>query len=401
MRKGALAGSLVAALAFWGLAVAPESVAGPSTTPVSVPADEAAFVSWHNALVESVQADPATFAGVRREDNGGYVVLVNPGVSSARAAQEVSAATANAAAASDTTETVAAVEMPDVRYEVSALSSGAMQAAMDAVSAAKQNGDPRVSSVTQWGPDPVSGKLRLGLDHSPTRAEARALAGAFGPDIVLVEELPSVANSRTADSAPWYGGNRIINASTGSACTSGFGVAAGSARYVLTAGHCGTAAYKVGSLTVGSTWKRSYANNGLDGQAISASSVAGRVWSGCLSCSGSVAIKGSWSAASGDNLCYSGSVSLWVCTNRVDVTNQCAYFSDTGKTTCHLTRTLQQSGLSASQPGDSGGPVVYSASSSTAYAAGIIVGRNGSSDRAWFQPVQYLLPALGVQLVLG
>jgi streptogrisin D len=280
-------------------------------------------------------------------------------------------------------------------------------AVMSTITDAVSKHDPSVDGVVSWSPDPASGAINIGILASAAD-RADAIAASFGPDVTVSVVGRPVLTSRVADSSPWYGGDRMYNSGNGS-CSTGFAVKSGSTYYELTAGHCGAigTAWRVGTSyaagrVLGSTSKRSDSNNSHDVSAVTASgSAAGRVWSGCLTCSSSLAIKGQFNAIVGDPLCWSGSVSQFVCGTNVSSVDDCTYFPDQGLTHCGLTKAYNSNGTPISQPGDSGGPVIYNLGSGNAYAAGTIVGSYGGPAFGIYDPLKYTLPALGVSLVTG
>jgi hypothetical protein len=114
-----------------------------------------------------------------------------------------------------------------------------------------------------------------------------------------------------------------------------------------------------------------------------------------------MAIKGQINAVVGEALCFSGSVSQFVCGTNVTSVDDCVYFPDQGLTHCGLTEANNSNGTAISQPGDSGGPVIYNLGSGNAYAAGTIVGYLGGFSSGIYDPLKYDLPALGLSLVTG
>jgi hypothetical protein len=381
---------------------AQRSQAGPVVVTPDDPDNVQEYVAWHNALVGAVEGAPDTYAGVYRDTvSGQWVVALAPTADADAAETLVTQATSEAVSsvAGSAPRAAAVFTPPTVHFTRGASSAAQVHRQMTAVGASVDAGDALTKSVLEWGPDPKSGTLNIGVDHAPVGAEQAAFEAVFGDGIELTQALPSFAGSRNSDSAPWYGGDRINR--TGESCTSGFSVASGSSRYELSAGHCGSGTWKVGSGTLGTTHSLIFVNNGLDTQIISASSVAGRVYDSCLTCSSSTAIKGRWDPAVGDNLCFDGSVSTWFCGNNVTATELCIHFGNIGNTDCHLTRATNTNGQLISQPGDSGGPVVLSTSSTTAYGSGTIEGWTGSYSTGLFLPLKYILPAFSVTLVTG
>jgi hypothetical protein len=148
---------------------------------------------------------------------------------------------------------------------------------------------------------------------------------------------------------------------------------------------------------MGSTGPRSFSNFGLDSQTVQASSVGGYIYDGCLTCGSARSIKGQWDAVVGENVCFDGSVSFYVCGAVVSAIDQCIYFADQSMTHCHLSSAYTLSGANISRPGDSGGPVIVP-SSGNGYAVGTIVGFTGSYASGIYQPMSYILTAYGATL---
>lgn len=93
--------------------------------------------------------------------------------------------------------------------------------------------------LTQWGPDPCSGKVKVYLTHY-SRAAARVLVSTYGNDIIVSRQSmprPPV-DSRSSDISPFNGGDFI--ALGGFLCTGGPVVVGrtDNTNYMLTAGHC-------------------------------------------------------------------------------------------------------------------------------------------------------------------
>ena len=80
-------------------------------------------------------------------------------------------------------------------------------------------------------------------------------------------------------------------------------------------------------------------------------------------------------------MCFSGSYSLFACGATVSSIENCVYFTKSRMTTCHLAYAAGPQYYS--QPGDSGGPVLYQ-SAGAFYAAGTIVGNQGDISSAGF-----------------
>ncbi len=199
-----------------------------------------------------------------------------------------------------------------------------------------------------------------------------------------------------ADHLPWSGGDRLNY--SGGFCSSSFGVHDSSNHYyVVTAGHCGTRVFSNGSNTVGSTHTLLLSSGGYDEQSVTVTSSEGFVYSGCGTCTNGVSIVGHDDGVVGEALCFDGSVSLQSCGANITAQNQCVHFTN-GDYTCHLTLAVSGTLSCLSQPGDSGGPVYFLDSSTTATAAGIIIGQGADCTKGWEMPISSVLGPLGVTL---
>jgi len=127
--------------------------------------------------------------------------------------------------------------------------------------------------LTQWGPDPVSGKVKVYLTHY-SNAARRALTARYGQDIEVPRHsmpLPS-AQDRTNDTAPFAGGD-VITVGGSSECTSGptvVGNASGNT-FMLTAGHCGpvNSTVQTHGLTMGHVTNVRLCNSCIDSETVS------------------------------------------------------------------------------------------------------------------------------------
>lgn len=121
------------------------------------------------------------------------------------------------------------------------------------------------------------------------------------PIYVFPEERPEGDGTRRNDSAPYYGGAQISGPST---CSIGVPIKIGSARRILTAGHCGAGAfYNSGtSRYVGNTYTTTYPGNADiygDWQLLAGSTYSLHLYSGSLTSSSYLSIVGgNWGARS-------------------------------------------------------------------------------------------------------
>jgi len=124
---------------------------------------------------------------------------------------------------------------------------------------------------------------------------------------------------RFNDYAPWYGGDRIYNGSTGSSCTGGFAAWLGSSRVMLTAAHCGSSGdyfYNGPTATGGYNFIGTmvYDNDATDVGAISVTSMTDWINVGPAEPASGQIYVGSWaSPIVGEFLCQSGSFTGEVC----------------------------------------------------------------------------------------
>lgn len=137
--------------------------------------------------------------------------------------------------------------------------------------------------LTQWGPDPSSGKVKIYLTHY-SNAARRALLARYGKDIVVSRHsmpLPS-RQDRTNDGAPFAGGD-VITVGGAADCTSGptvVGNASGNT-FMLTAGHCGpvNSIVQTHGLTMGHVTNVRLCNSCIDSETVSGN-YAPVVWGG-------------------------------------------------------------------------------------------------------------------------
>ncbi len=190
-------------------------------------------------------------------------------------------------------------------------------------------------------------------------------------------------SGRLADVAPFWGGGRINNGDNNAICTSGFAVAAGGVRYMLTAGHCGRpgGSWQTGNdaLTIG--WATlEHVNHDL---LLIPANVGGRIYDGGIGVGEfSKQVVGWGWAAPGEYVCHSGSVSGATC----GIRNTTGSFTATtcgndayGNYECYGDLVLAEKvdGATAARPGDSGGPVFTLSGANAVIAKGTLTGAGG------------------------
>ncbi len=231
--------------------------------------------------------------------------------------------------------------------------------------------------LTGWWTDPETGRTHVGVTdpRSVPPQALQALAATGNSPQFYASERGTRLYGRLADSVPWFGGIRLYNSSSGTACSANFMIKRSGIEYAFSAGHCGSRIWTNNGIEVGATHQRELSQNGWDNQIIGFADPSGgspSAFTGCNSCSTSQPVKASTAVASGGALCFAGSYTAENCTARVGVRNTCQIFVD-GVTTCHLSVATSTDGSTLAQGGDSGGTIYKSVSGGVA-AAGMIVG---------------------------
>ncbi|HZM75462.1 MAG TPA: hypothetical protein VFC19_07030 [Candidatus Limnocylindrales bacterium] len=181
------------------------------------------------------------------------------------------------------------------------------------------------------------------------------LAEALLPLSVTVERPPSLLYDRQNDITPYWGGARWDNRSTGSYCSTGFGVNFFGQQKMLTAGHCGANGNiaRIGNATQPNT-TLSLDVNPRDTLMIDrpvGRSFAGRIYSGGIYSSSSYRVVGGAPDYVGNWVCTGGARTGQHCNAQVRAVNVSVLgispltFAVAGVNTC------------VAAPGDSGGPV--------------------------------------------
>lgn len=241
-------------------------------------------------------------------------------------------------------------------------------------------------AVTGWYVDPVTNSVVVSATD-PAAAEEFA-AGQQGVRIEQVARRPvPFADLRGGDA---------IEAAAGARCSIGFSATSGSARYIITAGHCteagGTWSAADGSL-IGSVAHSSFPGN--DFGLIEVTSPSWTQTAGIITSNGSLDVTGAEQAPVGASVCRSGSTTGYQC-GTVEALDETVNYGG-GDVVEGLTRTS-----ACAAAGDSGGPFV-----SGSQAQGMLSGGSGGcflslfGSETYFQPVGEALSTYDLQLVLG
>ncbi|MGI5520513.1 S1 family peptidase [Micromonospora sp. CA-259024] len=235
---------------------------------------------------------------------------------------------------------------------------------------------------TAWGLDPATGRMTLTVDDTVAPAEMTALRAVANRAGALLRREPGTLRTLIAGGQGIYGG--------GGRCSLGANVRSGSTYYVITAGHCTTAASTwyadsaqttvLGTRTATSFPTNDYGLIRYTGQIAHPSAV--------YTYPGLLPIYGPGNAYVGQAVCRSG-VTTGVRCGTVTALNQTVNYA-TG-----VVYGLIRTNICA-EPGDSGGPL-YVASTGT--IIGILSGGSGnctSGGTTYYQPIGEVLAAYGL-----
>jgi hypothetical protein len=331
-------------------------------------------------LINTVRGEPGTYAGLWI-DGAQHTVYVSA-AKAAVTAGTVEALTARAASGGATMKLV----VVHAKYDFAQLATIDARVMHDPglLNAAKA----AHATLSQWYPDPVTDKVVIAFTRV-TAAERAAVSAEYGTTARVVTAPISYSavgtaadspkssrrqvhpDSRTADSAPWFGGDEI-SGFAGDVCTSGFEWSGG---FMTTAGHCGNTTFINNGATVGVTRNIQWGNGRIDMQLLGGSVYDPDIWAGP---SGDTAepVSGSGGVADGGTYCTSGYVTGQNCTAIVYAIDACVVENDNGTDVdvCDLDEAHSGGAFAIALPGDSGGPVFTSNSTLDPYAVGTISG---------------------------
>lgn len=383
-------------------AVAAAVLAGVTVQAAAVPAAQAATtpsvvaVSQVQNLINTVRGEAGTYTGVWIDDKTSTVYVSAPSASvtpSAVAALEPRAATSAATSANAPVATKSAtmkIVVVHAKYSFAQLEAIEGRVTHDA--GLRKTAQASHATLSEWYPDPETDKVVIGFtkvtaaETAKVKAEygstARVItAPVFTSDVLkLSRTAMRAALSRTSDTAPWYGGDRLYF-DNGDGCTSGFEWSNGT---MTTAGHCGgdpTSFYNNSGQSSasyeGRTYTVQFGNGRIDMEEFNGSSYLPYVWAGS---NGSVAepVSGSGGVANGGLYCTDGSYTGVNCTAEVEAIDGC--YEIEGINECDLDQAYSTNSSRLAQPGDSGGPVFTHASPDDPYAVGTIVAGNSTGE---------------------
>jgi hypothetical protein len=261
-------------------------------------------------------------------------------------------------------------------------------------------------TIGAFGPDYATDKVVVYLqEYNPDAAAS--IVNAYGAGNVTVSPTPLTVQpaSRTNDTAPWYGGDRInrVSSSGTTLCTSFFPMALKSngAAESLTAGHCGSGTWRegLGSAAYGSTTTVHFGNTSTDAELIPVSSDAQYMWVDPTFTTRTITAYATTDAVNGviatDGATTGevGGVIIEQTGVRVCYLNQCT----TGQVYA-----CQRNGTTAIQEGDSGGPVITGLVNARAEARGMIIAMaTNNNSCGFYTPIVTIMNAFGVVPKLG
>jgi streptogrisin C len=273
---------------------------------------------------------------------------------------------------------VAAVRATGVDTAPVAVSARQLDAAKAKIDRQKAPAD-----VHSWYADPRTGSVTITVGARNSDVDAFiAQARTAGPVTVRTTSAPrpQTFSAGTVGGDPYY-----INGNT--RCSIGFSVQGG----FVSAGHCGG----VGSNVVG--WDGSqmgrFDGSSFPGNDYSFIRIGNGWWTVPVVLGwGQVSdqlVRGSWEAPVGSSICRSGSTTHWHC-GQVQATNETVNYQQGA--VFGMTRTSV-----CAEPGDSGGSFITGDQAQGVTSGGW--GNCSSGGQIWFQPVNEILGAYGLQLV--
>jgi len=249
------------------------------------------------------------------------------------------------------------------------------------------------ASVASWGVDVQRNAVVVSVVGDDPSALAFARRFESGDGSVVVDQVAE------APRLLWsiIGGQAIRNSVA--RCSAGFNARSASARYVLTAGHCGElgGTWSGAGGVIGPVAAFNFPGDDFAAIQITSSAAVQTALVDRYSAGADVTVAGSAAAAVGSSVCRSGSTTGWHC-GTIQATNQTVNYGG-GDIVRGLTRTNV-----CAEPGDSGGAYVSPNGATRVQAQGFTSGGSGncrSGGTTFFQPVNEALSRYGLSLVTG
>ncbi|TDV54848.1 hypothetical protein [Actinophytocola oryzae] len=274
-----------------------------------------------------------------------------------------------------------------VKIERAAHSNGELRAAAAVIEARRGEKSP-VHAIKI----PADGS---GLVLGTTSAAAtRAFTSMVDVPVRTVVEEPLAPVSRQNDSPPWKGGATIVLGGT-AACTSGFSVRNGdNARFLLTAGHCGSPGARVTDPTGEFIGNIGAKHSDHDILLIPTGNVVNQQYLGNGDSNTTTPVQGWGDVFTNEILCQSGVTSARETGGPVCNIKVLFFYADRED----LVEGEQMNGQPAARPGDSGGPVYGPSSAGGVIAKGTVTRTAGA--RIGFQDFRTANRDFGVYIPL-
>ncbi|MBB5801397.1 hypothetical protein F4560_001165 [Saccharothrix ecbatanensis] len=249
----------------------------------------------------------------------------------------------------------------------------------------------RPQSVTAWHVDAAAKAVVVSVHGSA--AGVVEWAGGLGAGAVTVEHVAE------APRPVWdlIAGQSIH--SVGARCTLGFNARSGSARFIVSAGHCvsvGSDWHGVGGY-IGPSGGSSFPGNDYGLIRVASAAAVSTPLVDRYAVGADVTITGVTNPSVGMSVCYSSPVTGW----------RCGSITGVNQTVCYPQGCVNQLARTTMcpEPGASGAPVVTNpGSGATVRAVGLVSGGSGnctSGGTTWIQPVSEPLAAYGLTLYTG
>ncbi|HEV2780733.1 MAG TPA: S1 family peptidase [Actinophytocola sp.] len=363
--------------------------AGLATT-LSVPAMSAPAAGQSTGMLAAMQRDlgltaEGALARIDQENRANAAAqALTAQLGSTLAGSWFDAATGKLVVAVTDASRVQAVHAAGATARVVSRSAAQLDAQKSSLDAAEASAP---KSVTGWYVDVTTNSVVAQvLGNDPAGV---AWAAAKGARTEYVAEAPRPLWNLIGGQAITTGGAR---------CSLGFNARAGTARIVITAGHCtniGSSWSGVGG-TIGTRRGSSFPGNDYGAITVTSSAAVSTALVDRYSSGSDVTVAGSSQAGVGSSICRSGSTTGWRC-GTIQAHNQTVRYPQ--GTVTGLTRTT-----ACAEPGDSGGSFVSPNGATRVQAQGMTSGGSGNCSTGgiiFHQPVNEALSAFGATLVTG
>lgn len=244
--------------------------------------------------------------------------------------------------------------------------------------------------LTRWGIEYGRNAVQVGVDTIPP-GFADKVTALWGDAVYLWIPPTEHLQSRTNDTAPFYGGDYITAGIT--FCTSGFTLTnAYGTRYAITAGHCFSSGTLVanGGHSMGTVDFRQWGGGAMDNELIGGGSYAGIIFIGGAGSAGNT-MEYVGSAANSCTGCYVYENGTVTGQSKVMLTGSTYCDNVDSHVSCNVQGAFAVSGKGC-QEGDSGNPVfAYSGTAGVVIAVGIHHAGNEAEGYCSYTPLPPIL----------